>query len=929
MSEPFTFTAYIPPLMDFTLANGLRVILAEDHNVPLIATNVLYRVGAANDPAGRSGFAHLLEHLMSTAFTHVKAGEFDRLLEAAGAENNAYTTLDYTAYQIIAPANQLPLLLWLESERMGFPRITRSAFKAQRRVVIEELKETVTNSPYGASDERFDSLAFLGYPPYERPVIGAAQDLAAASLAELLDFQARYYRPNNATLVIAGDLDPGLTQSLVRAYFGDLPAGPAVTPILAYYPPRARFPATRTDPVSGCQVGAEEVWIDPLVELPRYAATVAGPRRGTADYYAFDLLADILGSGDSSRTERHIVRPGLAAAVSVSTSSYLGASSLDIVAYAHAGEPVEPVSQALRVEFDRVIAAGVTEAELARVKKKTLVDRLTSFWNSREDMAEQLQEAALVFGDPRAVAAELAMYDAVTIADVQRAARTYLCKLPLNVLITTPAGQARRYQYPGRFVEPVTPPTSPVSDLPGVDIQPRGQTLPESTIDRTVLPVALPVEVKFTPSFETFRLDNGLNIILVEQHRLPTLDLKLYLSGSNPALPVEKQGVADMVADLLPRGTGRYSADEIAELIESAGGAVDAAAALEWLTVSVISLSADKDLAFDLLAEMTRQPTFPSSELNVLKAQMLTFLAHEAVEPDYLADRQFCRVAFGRHPYGFSPRADTVQQLTRQDVVEFYRAVARPNNALLTIAGDMTGGEARLLAERFLGDWLSGEIPDFLNCSAAESGDTSVIYLVDRPDSSQATLQIGNLALHARSPDRYALEVANAILGGTFASRLNVKLREELGVTYGIESSFAQPHDTGTFRVCTSVDPARVAEAITEILGELHRIRTQAVTAGELAAAKGYLTGSFLRDIETPADLTGELAKRYLTGVPLGELTSYLDHLEQVTELDTLTAAARYIQADQPIIVVVGDAAQLKPQLERELGRPVEMVRER
>ncbi|MFN8455868.1 MAG: insulinase family protein [Anaerolineae bacterium] len=738
-----------------------------------------------------------------------------------------------------------------------------------------------------------------------------------------MDFQARYYRPNNATLVIAGDLDPGLTQALVRTYFDDLPAGPAVTAILANYPLPARFPATRTDPTSGCQVGAEEVWIDPLVELPRYAASVVGPRRGTADYYTFDLLADILGSGDSSRTERHIVRPGLAAAVSVSTSNYLGASSLDIVAYAHAGEPVEPVSQALRAEFDRLIAAGVTEAELARVKKKTLVGTLTSLGDSREELAEQLQEAVLFFDDPGAIAAELAMYNAVTVADIQRAARTYLCEQPMNVLITLPAGQAQRCLYPGRLVEPVTPPVS------SADIQSRDHPLPKSTIDRTAPPAALSVGVKFNPSFEMFTLANGLSVILVKQHRLPILDLKLYLVGSNPALPVEKQGLAELVAGLLTRGTERYSADEIAERIESAGGVVDTAAALEWLTLSVTGLSADKELAFDLLGEMVRRPTFPLSELNTLKEQLLTFLTHAAVEPDYLADRQFCRVAFGRHPYSLSPHPDMLQQLTRQDVLEFYQAVARPNNALLTIAGDMTGSEARLLTERFLADWRPGENPDFLKYPPAASGDTTVIYLVDRPDSSQATLQMGNLALHARNPDRYALEVANAILGGTFASRLNVKLREELGLTYGVESSFAQPYDIGTFRVCTNVDPDRVAEAVTEILGELHHIRTQVVTVGELAAAQGYLTGAFLREIETPVDLAEALAEYYLTGVSLDELKRYLDHLEQVTEGDVLTAAARYIQADQAIIVIVGDAARLKPQLERELGRAVVVVRER
>ncbi len=922
--EPVTdlhFNDYMPTLVDYTLPNGLRVILAEDHSAPVVAVDIWYRVGAANDPEGRSGFAHMFEHMMFEGSDNIPTGEWDKLLESIGANNNAYTSNDKTVFWEVAPSNQLPRVLWMESDRMASLAVTQQAFETQRDVVIEEFNQRVANRPYGAASRRLFTQAMQGYVPYERSVIGSVEDLNQAELPELQEFHNTYYKPNNATLVIVGDIDVELTKALVQAYFSDIPARSEVTPILEQYPLPEEFPVLKTEATgAGCKIGTEETLIDPKVEVPRWAGTMVGPPPGQPDFYALKLLTAILAGGNSSRFERNIVQEGLAASAYVGLSDYLGASILYAIAQPNTGDPLAEMPNLVRAEFDKVIADGVTEAELARVKKQTLVNSITSFRESALNTAEWLQDAVLSFGDPNSITDELAQYEAVTLDDVQRVAQTYLCDQPMNIQITLREGEEVLSEYPGLLVESIEVAESDQTDAPHSEVEvidPLPADLPEGVVTRTEPPAALPVPESQFPPFEQFMLDNGLNVIFVEQTEVPKLRLELAVGGSNAAAPADKQGVADAVAELLTKGTETRSAAEIAETIEAAGGSVDYDAALEWVSLSVDAPTTDTDLAFDLLSDMARHSTFPEKEFDVIKTQTLTFLEQDTVNPTSMANRQFGRIAYGNHPYGFITNPETVENLTRDDVVEFHQTFWKPDNALLVIVGDTTAEEAHAQAERVFGDWISDEVPDFLDYPQAKLGDTSVIYLVDRPNSEQATIQIGNRAIDARNPDRYALDVVNTVLGGGSSSRLYTNLREDKGYTYGIYSRFGRPNDTSTFRVISDVSQDHAADAVQEILKELERIRTEPISEQEMTDAKGLIIGNFALAIEQPSDFADRLSTRFLTGIPIEELNDYLQKIEQVTAEEAQAAAAKYIDSEQPIIVVVGNAEVVKPQLEK------------
>lgn len=926
--DDLNFEDYALDLVDYTLSNGLRVILAEDHSAPVVAVDIWYHVGGADDPPGRAGFAHMFEHMMFEGSDNVANDQYFALLEAIGADNNAYTANDKTAYWEVAPANELPRVLWLESDRMASLGVTQEAFETQREVVIEEFNQNVANQPYGVSNRRLFTLPMQGYLPYERSVIGNPEELLAASLPELQAFHETYYKPNNATLVIVGDIDLEQTKILVQAYFGDIPAGEPLVPITEQYPLPVEFPALRTDEASGCQIGWEETLIDPQVQLPRYAATVVGPPRGEPDFYALDLLADILGGGDSSRFQQNIVQQGLAASAFINLTDYLGASILYAGAFPNAGDTIETVQNLVRAELDQVIESGVSDSELALVKKQTQVGAIIAFRQSALNSAEFIQDAVLNFGDPHAIDDELAMYEAVTGADIQRVAQTYFCERPLNVIVTLPEGEESLAAYPGPLVEPVALEADDQPATPVEEIELTAELLaqlPEGVISRTEVPASLPVSETELPPFETFSLDNGLEVIFVEQTEVPQLTLQLFVGGANAAAPADQQEVADLMAELLTKGTAVRSAAQIAERIESVGGSVSSSAALEWTSLAINAPSNETRLAFNMLEDMARRPTFPQNEFEVAKEQTLRFLEQSEVDPDTLANRQFGRLAYGNHPYGFYTTPETVENLTREDLVDFYNTFWKPNNALLVIVGDVSAAEAKAQTERVFGGWQPGEVPDYLDYPLAEPGDTSLIYLVDRPDSEQVTIQIGNRAIDARTPERYALAVVNTVLGGGASSRLFNNLREDKGYTYGIRSRFGQPNDTSTFRVLTSVDPNSAAEAITEILKELERIRTEPISEQELTDAKGLLIGGFALAIEEPGDFANSLATRYLTGVPIEELGSYLQTLEQVTAEEALAAAAEFIDTEQPIIVVVGAAATVKPQLES-LGQEVVVV---
>lgn len=900
------FADYMLPLEDYTLDNGLRVVVARDDSAPVVAVNLTYHVGGANDPEGRSGFAHLFEHMMFYGSAHVKQGEFDTYLTEIGAEFNAYTADDKTVYYTTAPANQLPLILWLESDRLASLTVDQEAFDTERNVVIEEFNERVANAPYGFASVRLETLPFLGYPPYARPVIGNVDELNAATLTDVQTFFDTYYVPNNLTLVIVGDIDVEQTKLLVDAYFGRIPSGEPLTPILERYPLPAQLPVVDTDDANGCALGYQETVIDPLAELPALWANVVGAPTGTDDYYALSLLANILGDGESSRFEQNIVQEGKAAFTFAQLDdSKLGATNLLFGIYPKPGDPITATYNILRSELDKVIAEGVTEAELARAQQQTVLGAITSFRGNVGDTAEWIQDYVLRYGDANGIPADIARFQAVTLADIQRVAQTYLCDRPLNLITILQEGEEVRVDDPAPLVEVAPLPPSPWASLP------------EGVVSRQSAPAALPATELSIPQFVTFTLENGLDVIFVEEHKTPEINVRLYVAGSDTALPAEKQGIAELLAGLITKGTKERTADEIASQIENVGGSLSGQAFAEFTGVFASGPSSEQTLIFDLLADVTLNPAFPEEEFVLLRDQTLAGMEFDTTDPDTLASRQFNRIAYANHPYSFYATPDTVNTLTTEDLAAFHEAYYKPNNALLVIVGDLALEQAQAETERVFAAWRRSRVEDPFAYPDFASGDATQIYLIDRPDAEQSTLRLGNLAIRARHPDRYALNLANTVLGGSgLASRLNRNLREDKGYTYGVYSGVTQRNDLGAFLVAGDVGVANTGDAVTEILRELRQIRRTGVTTDELVNAQGMMIGQFTMSIADPASLAGQLATRHLYGIPLTEIESYATSVANITASEVLTAARAHIGGREPIIVVVGDAEMVKPQLQ-------------
>ncbi|MCL1464338.1 M16 family metallopeptidase [Argonema galeatum] len=914
---------YIPAFVDYTLSNGLRVVLAKDDTAPVVAVNLWYRVGAANDPPKRSGFAHLFEHIMFGGSANVGKGEFDAYLQAIGGDSNASTNPDYTDYWQILPANQLPLALWLESDRMASLNITQEAFDTERQVVIQEFNERVLNPPYGRTNNLYLTTTPLrGYLPYERPMIGSIEDLNAATLEEAKAFHRKYYIPNNATLVIAGDIDFEQTKALVQAYFGDIPPGEPAVPILKQYPLPAQFPVTKTDRKTGCKIGYQDTIVDPAIELPQVNYSVVVPPRGDRDFYALTLLANILGSGESSRFEQKVIRKGLASSASAEVLENMGASLFVISGTPNEGESLESVQSLLQDQLRKVIAKGVTEAELARAKKMIEIDTISELRGSVWNTTDVFQRFIYQFGSPQALVKDMENLNAVTSTDIQKIAQTYLCEKPMNILITLKTGQEVLATYPGKLVEPIDVPIGVQSLKPRSATPEELAKLPDGAVSRTQPPKPLPAKETKLPPYQTFSLNNGLKAIFIQDREIPKLQISLFIRGSDVAVPANKQGLPQLLADVITQGTINASSTQIAEQVESVGGAMEADAGLEWMTVSADFPSPDSQVAFNSLADVVLKPTFPQSAFDVAKSQMLTNLSESETNPAWLASRQFTRIAYPQHPYGFITSTETLNNLTRNDLIKFHNTFFKPNNSLLVIVGDITLAQAKVETERVFGNWQSGKVPNFLTYPPNRMGDTSSIYLIDRPGAEQATILIGNLGLDARNPESYPLLVANTVLGEGPSGRLFKNLRVDKGYTYSAVSELNDgSNDVGTFFVTTDVGKQYTGDAVLEIIKELKTIRSQPIPEKELAASKGLLLGHFALGLETPANVAYALASYQLIGLPLEDYQNYPQKISQVSQEDVLKAAAKYISSE-PIIIVVGDASLVKSQLEK-LGKVV------
>jgi len=887
----------------FMLPNGLSVILHEDHTTPFVGVNIWYKVASKDEKPGRTGFAHLFEHLMFQGSQHHDS-EYFGPLEKLGAQINGSTSTDRTNYYEALPTNGLETALWLESDRMGFllPALTQAKLDNQRDVVKNERRQRVDNVPYGMAEERLDEMLYPPDHPYHHSVIGSMADLSAASLTDVATFFRTYYSPNNASLCLAGDINPAEARKLVEKYFGTLPRGPEVARLKPSVPGLA---------------GSKKLVMTDDVKLSRTTLAWPSVALGDPDEAALDALASILGLlPNENRLFRALqYDKQLAANANAFHRTSLLAGTFAVSITPQPGQKLDDLIAIADAEIARLKSEGPTADEIRKVKN-TVESRSVLTLQSVAAKSDFLNRYNVEFGDPLAYKKELREAYAVTADDVKRVANKYLI-----------ADRVRLDVNPGtRTPRPAEATVDPSAQAPLAAV-PAASAI--DSFDRSTEPRPGP-NPAFTPApVERRRLSNGLEVLIAERHNLPIVGLNLVVKGGGTLVPPGKEGLASLAGDLLTEGTTTRDAIQLAGELAELGASVNGTGGPESCAVSLTTLTRHLPKALGLYTDVLLHPAFPEKELERLRRQRLSALLRLADSPPAIAGLVFPRLLYGdTHPYGraVAGTPKSVKGLTRDDVVSFYRMLFVPNNAALIVVGDTTPDAIMPVLESALKDWKPGS-PVARNVPEPPPSKPVTVYLVDKPGAAQSILTVGQVGVARSTPDYFPLTIMNAILGGQFSSRINLNLREDKGYTYGARSNFTFAQGPGPFEAGAPVDTKNTRPALIELVKELNEIgTTRPATDAELAFAKDRVIKGFPSRFESigggggrrgggGGGLAGTLAELVLYDLPNDYFTTYRDKVEAVTAADVHRVARKYVVPGNMTILIVGDRAKIEPEL--------------
>lgn len=869
------------PHEKYKLPNGMTVILHEDHSVPVGTINIWYRVGAQNEPPGRSGFAHLYEHLMFMGTRRVPDNQFDVIMENAGGSNNASTSLDRTNYFSVGPASLLPTLLWLDADRledMG-PTMTQEKLDKQRDVVRNEIRQNVENTPYGRAYEQAFRFMYPPDHPYHNAVYGTHEDLEAATVSDVKDFFATFYVPSNASLVVAGDFDPAQIKPVIESLYGDLPAGS---------PPPPR-------PVPAPALGREVRWtmLD-KVQLPLLAFVYHSPAFYADGDAEMDLIADILADGPSSRLyQRLILTDETAVEVAAMQESSALSSLFWIFVYARPDADLAEIERAVDEEVARLIADGPAADELTQRKNATEMALLSSLQVLR-DRADKLNEYEYYFGNPDSLQRDLDRYRNATPQSVKSWAARVLTK-------------------DSRLVETVLPEEPDRGEGSARDARPQD------------LPTA-----EFTPPApEEFKLASGATVLLWRRPSLPLVSIAALFNTGQPLDTPQQAGRTALLASMLSEGTQRMTNIEFAQAIQALGGSFDASGDHESLTAGVSVLSRNAEPAARLLAEALLTPRLADEDWSRVKTLHIEMLHQQDEEPSIVAGRVALRTLLAaQNPFALPGvgTPETVETLTLSDIRAAHAAIVRPEHATILIAGDITADAARTMLDKALAQWPKPSAQPAKPATspatlAAKPRASMDLYIVDRPGAVQTVITYAAPAPAAADDRRVPLRLLNTILGGSFTSRLNQNLREKHGFTYGARSRFTLGRHLGWFTATAAVKADVTGAALREFTAEFDRIRAGDVSPDETAKARETVRNDI---VSAYGSLNGTLAlaaSRLTTGLPLTTIAADLAAGANVTANTLNTLANPNIPLEQGVLILVGDKAIILDQI-KDLSLP-------
>ncbi|HSG91448.1 MAG TPA: pitrilysin family protein [Pseudomonadales bacterium] len=873
----------------FTLANGLRVLVHEDRKAPVVAVSVWYHVGSKNEPPGKTGFAHLFEHLMFNGSENYDGEWFAPMQQVGATDLNGTTSLDRTNYFQTVPTPALDLALWMESDRMGhlLGAVTQEKLDNQRGVVQNEKRQR-DDTPYGRINYALYEGLFPPGHPYRHLTIGSMDDLDAASLEDVKAWFRDYYGPNNAVLVLAGDIDLATARDKVTRAFGDIPAGPEVDADGAWVPVREH--ATR-------ETQHDEV---PAVLANRAWAV---PGRATRERALLDLAAAVLGQGKVSRLYRDLVyERQVASRIAVSVVPYELASVFDLSIVLNPGVDASVASTAM----DRIVAEfideGPTRDELERVVTRLnaeIVRGLEQVGGFR-GKAVTLAQGELYAGDPLFVEQYLAWINDAKPEDVRAAAARWLADGSHQVDVL-PVGQY-------------------ASAAEGID---RSSGLPP-------IPTAMP-SLRF-PEIRTATLANGIEVVVAERHTIPVVELSMEFDAGYAADAGARLGVASFAMKMLDTGTKRRSALEIAAQAERLGAEISARSNLDASSVSLSALTSELQPSVDLWADLIRNPRFADDEIERLRGRWIADIAQEKAQPRSLALRLLPMALYGEgHAYAVpltgSGTVASIAAIEREDLLAFQRAWLRPDNARLFVVGDTTLEAIVPVLEKAFRGWKAPAEPvPSKNIGPVARPAGPRVILVDKPDASQSMILAGELIPGLGTDRDVAIDAMNRVLGGDFNARINMNLREDKGWTYGARTALVGARGPRPLIVIAPVQTDRTGDSLRELIRELAEIgTTRPIREEEMRAVVAGATRELPGRFETASAVLGSLVDSARYGRPLDHAATLTERYATL-ELEELRAAAAGTIDPQALVwVIVGDLDAIRPQVEALGIAPIEI----
>ena len=866
-----------------TLPNGLDLILHEDHSLPMVGVNIWYHVGSKDEEVGRTGFAHLFEHMMFSGSKNHDSGFFEPL-EKIGANLNASTASDRTNYYVDAPSNYLELVLWLESDRMGFllDALDQRKFDVQRDVVKNERRQSYENRPYGMAYLKLLPALFPPPHPYSWPTIGSQEDLDAAKLDDIRAFFRRFYAPSNASLAITGDFDPDAVTKLVGKYFGDLPPGP---------------PIDRVGRMESGLSGEVAITLRDKVQLPRLYLSWPTAPAFTADEAPLTILSMVLGGGKSSRLYRALVyERRIARDVVVMEDPQEIAGDFTLQVTAAPGHSLEEIEEVVRDELRLLTEEPPEDREVERARNRIRsqhvrqLEKIGGFGGR----ADQLNFYNTMTGDPGSVNTDLDRYLAVTAEDVQAAL----------------AGLG------DSFVRLSVLPEEPLEHG-------------AASVDRTATPGAAATPSFAPPVPSRTRLDSGLDVVTVHRPGIPTVAVGLALDAGAVTDPRDLPGAAHMVACMLPEGTRQRSSRDIADEMEFLGSHLIADASREITIVNFEALAMHAETALEIAADVVRSPTFPDHELERVRNEELTDLRRIRDLPTTIASRVSRALLYGPdtsygHPASGTERS--VEGISREQIADHFTRHLGPVDASLVIVGDLEDSTLLDRVRSVFGDWgpQSKVGPHEIDAPGGSSG--GAIFVADKPGAPQSVVRVGHPTIPRRHADYNALMLLNYVFGGQFTSRINMNLREDKGYSYGYMSTIEWARGPSALLAGGSVQTGVTKEALMETLKEVSEIRgSRPVTRQEFDDARDGILRGFASRFETNSQILQQVIGLTVFDLPLDYYSTYAAEIESLTLEDVRRAAVDRLDEDGLTVVIVGDREAIEPGL-REIGLPVVSV---